>query len=75
MDAPSLHDHALAKLARVFGAERGERVARQILQEIGLSELRTPDDLMRFGAALEALGGYEAAIGAMLRLHARICKS
>lgn len=75
MDAPSVHDVALGRLTRVLGVERGNRLARQILDELGLSELRTPEDLMRFGTALEVLGGYEAAIGAMLRLHARICKS
>lgn len=58
------------KLVKVLGADKAERVAREVLDEIGLPELATPDDLLRFARALEKRGGFESALGAMLSVQA-----
>lgn len=58
------------KLVKVLGADKAERVAREVLDEIGLPELATADDLLRFARALEKRGGFESALGAMLSVQA-----
>lgn len=61
---------ALTKLRNVLGPERAGVVMEQIMERIGLRTLSTADDLYRFGQAGAELGGFTAAVGALLRLHA-----
>lgn len=58
------------KLVKVLGSEKAGRVEREVLEEIGLRELSTADDLLRFARALEKRGGFESALGAMLSVQA-----
>jgi hypothetical protein len=61
-----LGELARAKLVKVLGPERGERVFRETLDELALDELATPDQLYAFSERLGTLGGIEAAVGALL---------
>jgi hypothetical protein len=40
------------RLARALGKEQGETVTRQALTMLGMDELTTPDDLLRFAKHL-----------------------
>ena len=62
---------ALDKLGAVLGPQRAEGLVAGFLETPGC-ELRTPQDLYRFSEELKGLGGFEAAVGAMLGVAAII---
>ena len=71
MSAPStepedLGAFALGKLTRVFGEARGTRLHREVLGELGVPGLRSPDELLAFARRLAQRGGMEAAVGGLL---------
>jgi hypothetical protein len=61
---------ALEKLVRVLGPARGRRLFDDVLAELGLERLATPDDLYAFGQRLGARGGFEAAVGSLIEVAA-----
>ncbi|MDB4930888.1 MAG: hypothetical protein JWM10_3372 [Myxococcaceae bacterium] len=61
---------ARAKLTRVLGEDHGTAAMRDALHDAGLSSLTSAADLRRFAEALSARGGYAAAVGALLGVHA-----
>jgi hypothetical protein len=63
-------DVARQKLSRVLGPARGATLMGEVLAEIGVAALATPDDLMRFARALSRRGAFEGAVGAMLGVQA-----
>jgi hypothetical protein len=63
-------DPTLQKIVNVLGAERAGVLTREILQEIGLQSLETPNDRLAFGDALVRRGGVLAAIGGAIRVQA-----
>ena len=67
---PPLHLLVVEKLTRVFGAARANELLAQVLAELELHEVATPDDLMRVGNALQRRGGFEATAGAMFVVQA-----
>lgn len=71
-DSSDLRALARSKLARVFGEHRADELLRATLAEVQLTTLSTPEDLMRFGRALERRGGFEAAVGALLCVQATL---
>ena len=66
------HQVALDKLTRVLGDEAARELMSDVLRELSLDRLATVDDLRRFGGALADRGGFAAALGGMLNLHATI---
>lgn len=62
----SLSELARGKLARVLGAERGERLYCETLRALAAEQIDSPDLLYAFGQQLVKRGGIEAAVGAML---------
>ena len=63
-------DVALRKLVAVFGEEGARALVAEIREEVGLAELSTPDDRLRFGAALMKRGGLLEAIGRAIKIQA-----
>src|SRR5262249_28865020 len=63
-------DPALAKLANIMGPQRAKIIIAETMREIGLLELRTPDDRARFGSALVARGGVLEAVGRAIKIQA-----
>lgn len=61
---------ALKKLINVMGPERGQSYYREILDELGLDELGSPEDSARFGQRLIARGGVLASIGRSIKIQA-----
>jgi hypothetical protein len=61
---------ALEKLCSVLGPEHGALVMAQVMEQMGLPSLETPDDLYRFAQHVAKLEGFTAAVGALLSLHA-----
>lgn len=61
---------ALQKLTNLMGAERGRRFFDQMLDELGMTALATPQDSLRFGEALMEHGGVLASIGRSVKIHA-----
>lgn len=61
---------AREKLCSVLGREQGEAVMAQVMKELGLTALATPDDLHRFAQHVARREGFTAAVGALLSLHA-----
>jgi len=70
--APGLAQLALDKLTRVLGAEQGKRAFAQTLIAVGLTDLRTPNELYTFGEHLSKQGGFQAAVGRLLTVAAVI---
>jgi hypothetical protein len=67
--ATDWHGTAFDKLAKVMGSA-GETLARSVLQEIGMAKVSSASDLRQFAGALLKRGGFAAAVGALLDLHA-----
>ncbi|MFV8749859.1 hypothetical protein ACNOYE_04860 [Nannocystaceae bacterium ST9] len=61
---------ALQKLTNLMGADRGRRFFDQMLDQLGIDELATPQDSLRFGEALIEQGGVLASIGRSVKIHA-----
>ncbi len=61
---------AFAKLTRVLGEDAGARLMREILADLELPTLTSAADLHRFATALSSKGGFAAAVGGLLSLHA-----
>ncbi len=74
-DMSELHALARDKLVKVFGAERGEKLLSELLSELRIAAIRTPDDLAAAGEALKSRGQFEAAIGGLLAVQAAMRKS
>ncbi len=64
-----LPELALSKMSNVLGDERAKELYQRIMSESGLA-LRSADELFAFGRELAKLGGFEAAVGAMLQVSA-----
>lgn len=64
------HEVAAGKLTRVLGDQAAGELMSDVLRELDLERLATADDLRRFGTALAARGGFAAALGGILSLHA-----
>jgi hypothetical protein len=56
---------AFDKISAVLGPERAERLLQRLLPELGIT-LATPQELFILSEAMGSLGGFEAAVGAML---------
>lgn len=69
-NATSWDKVAREKLCSVLGREHGEAVMAQVMKQLGLTTLATPDDLYRFAQHVAQLDGFTAAVGALLSLHA-----
>ncbi len=60
-----VHRFALGKMTKVLGPERARVLLERLSKELGTT-LDTPQDLLRFSDAMARMGGFEAAVGAML---------
>jgi hypothetical protein len=65
-----MHNPALQKVFNVLGAERGRAIVDQTLRLLGLSELRTPDDRLKFGNELIKHGGLLESVGRAIKIQA-----
>lgn len=70
-DGSYWHDLARQKLERVLGAKAGVVIA-EVLEELGVENLDTPEHLVRFGEALARRGGFMAALGTSLQTQAML---
>ena len=61
---------ALQKVFNVMGTDRGRAVVDQTLGKLGMRELRTPDDRLRFGNELIKLGGLLESVGRAIKIQA-----
>lgn len=61
---------ALQKLANVLGPARAQAIFEEILRDLALPALRTPDDRYRFACALMHRGGLLEAVGRSLKIQA-----
>ncbi len=68
--ASDWHGVAMARLTAVMGDRAGREIADAVLAELGLTSIGSSSALRRFAAALALRGGFAAAVGAMLELHA-----
>lgn len=72
MTESEIHIHAVERMRRIFGTYRADRIVQAVLADLQLASLATANDLLEFGAQLERRGGLEAAVGAMMRVQARL---
>jgi len=61
---------ALQKIFNVLGKERGQLLIDETLREIGLRELRTPNERLRFANVLIERGGVFESIGRAIKIQA-----
>ena len=64
---------AKQRLGTVMGRDDAEQVWNACMTQANVTELSTPELLMRFGDAMVASGGYAAMFGRSLRVHAIMC--
>jgi hypothetical protein len=55
------------RLERVLGPTKGPATMAEVLSELGLTHLRSEEDLGRFGEALARRGGFLAPLGASIQ--------
>ncbi len=60
---------ALSKMSNVLGADRARQLYKDIIDDPGRT-VETPEELFVLGEELRRLGGFEAAVGAMLQVNA-----
>ena len=70
VDSNQAPDPSLQKLVNVLGPAQAEVVITETMRRLGLTELRSPDDRFRFGAALIKKGGVLEAIGRAIKIQA-----
>jgi hypothetical protein len=63
-------DSVFQKLQNVLGPERARKFHTDTLAELGLEELRSANDRLRFGHALLRHGGVMEAIGRSIKIQA-----
>lgn len=73
--ATDWNDVALTKLRNVMGPSAGAELARSVLAELGLERLSSAAQLKAFAESLSTRGGFAAAVGALLFLHATMYES
>ncbi|MBA3500220.1 MAG: hypothetical protein M4D80_09930 [Myxococcota bacterium] len=61
---------ATEKLERVLGPERAPAIIDEILRELGLDTLESPEQLALFGQRLARRGGFLSPLGASLQIQA-----
>lgn len=61
---------AMSRLIRVLGERPGREMAAAVKKELGLSSLRSAAELRAFAERLQSRGGFAAAVGGLLQLHA-----
>lgn len=63
--ASELYELAYAKMSRVLGESRAQELIALICEKQRVT-LATADELMTFARELNAMGGFEGAVGALL---------
>lgn len=58
------------KLVNMLGANAGERIANEVLQELGVQSLANPNHELAFGKRLVERGGLLAFIGRSIQIQA-----
>ena len=58
------------KLTKLLGAEDSARLVQEVLDELGLADLSTPDQRFKFAAVLIDKGGLFEAVGRSIRVQA-----
>ena len=61
---------AMSRLIRVLGERPGREMAAAVKKELGLSSLRSAAELRAFAERVQSRGGFAAAVGGLLQLHA-----
>jgi hypothetical protein len=61
---------ARAHLAVVLGERTADDIIKSCLSQSGLEDVRTPDELLRFGERLVARGGFIEVVGRFVRVEA-----
>lgn len=64
------NDVAIAKLTRVLGERPGRELMTETLATLGIAEIASADQLRDFATILSRKGGFAAALGALLSVHA-----
>ncbi len=65
-----MEDVALTKLHNILGEEKAAELVRETLREIGIADLKSPNDRLRFAEALMLRGGVIEAIGRAIKIQA-----
>ena len=61
---------AVQKIFNVLGKERGQLLIEEIMRELGLPELETPNHRVRFGNRLIQRGGLLESLGRAIKIQA-----
>ena len=67
---PTMTAGVIERLMKAVGRSAGERHAREALANIGLREIRTPDELLAFANYLLKQGGVVESVGRALKVTA-----
>lgn len=66
----AMTESAFSRLIKAVGREKGMRIGSEALTELGIKELQTPNDLLRFSNHLILLGGAIEFVGRALKVSA-----
>ena len=66
----AMTESAFSRLIKAVGRDKGLRIGADALHELGLKELQTPNDLLRFSNYLIHLGGAIEFVGRALKVSA-----
>lgn len=70
-----IHTLALDKVGRILGQARARTLVDAYLERHRKESIGSCDDLRSFGESLEAYGGMEQAVGALLMVQAVLLES
>jgi hypothetical protein len=75
MPSVDIHTLALDKVGRILGQARARSLVHTYLEQHQKESIGSCDDLRSFGESLEAYGGMEQAVGALLMVQAVLLES
>lgn len=75
MPSVDIHRLALDKVGRILGQARARSLIHTFLEQHHKESIGSCDDLRSFGESLEAYGGMEQAVGALLMVQAVLLES
>lgn len=66
------NEMVLKKLVNAMGKDRGAKLMGEVLSQLGISELSSPNDRFQFGNELMRRGGVGKLLGQSIALQARL---
>jgi hypothetical protein len=63
-------NRAVTQLSKILGEDRAKVMVKECLGEAGLTDVKTPQELLKFAQSLSKRGGFVEVVGRSLKIQA-----